>query len=261
MFVSKVAKETAIRLALTIEYEGTRYHGFQYQDNASNIQEELENSIYKFTGEVVRVKAAGRTDSGVHAIGQVISFDTVTRHKPETFVGGLNHYLPEDIAVREAFKVPESFDPRRDAVSRVYKYTIRNSKVPSPLQRRVATEIKAELDILEMKRGASLYLGTHDFKKFSGPMKGEGFSSVRKILRSHLMKKNDILEYTIEGNAFLSHQVRRMVGALVDVGRGALTLDDLKQLIRGVGDSVAHSLPAQGLCLREVRYERFPPLI
>jgi len=261
LFVSKVAKETAIRLALTIEYEGTRYHGFQYQDNASNIQEELENSIYKFTGEVVRVKAAGRTDSGVHAIGQVISFDTVTRHKPETFVSGLNHYLPEDIAVREAFKVPESFDPRRDAVSRVYKYTIRNSKVPSPLQRRIATEITADLDVLEMKKGASLYLGTHDFRKFSGPMKGEGFSSVRKILRSHLVKKNDILEYTIEGNAFLSHQVRRMVGALVDVGRGALTLDDLKQLIRGVGDSVAHSLPAQGLCLREVRYERFPPLI
>ena len=261
MFVSKVARETAIRLALTIEYEGTRYHGFQYQDNASNIQEELENSIYKFTGEVVRVKAAGRTDSGVHAIGQVISFDTVTRHKPETFVSGLNHYLPEDIAVREAFKVPESFDPRRDAVSRVYKYTIRNSKVPSPLQRRIATVITADLDILEMKKGASLYLGTHDFRKFSGPMKGEGFSSIRKILRSDLMKKNDILEYTIEGNAFLSHQVRRMVGALVDVGRGALTLDDLRQLIRGVGDSVAHSLPAQGLCLKEVRYESFPPLI
>ena len=156
MFVSKVAREAAIRLALTIEYEGTRYHGFQYQDNASNIQEELENSIYKFTGEVVRVKAAGRTDSGVHAIGQVISFDTVTRHKPETFVSGLYHYLPEDIAVREAFKGPEAFDPRRDAVSRVYKYTIRNSKVPSPLQRRIATEITADLDVLEMKKGASL---------------------------------------------------------------------------------------------------------
>ena len=106
-----------MRLALTVEYEGTNYHGFQYQVNAPTIQEELEKAIARFTGHHARVRGAGRTDAGVHALGQVVAFDTQSDHEPDVFVRALNHYLPEDIAVKAAYKVAANFDPRRAAWS------------------------------------------------------------------------------------------------------------------------------------------------
>ena len=248
-----------MRLALVVEYEGTRYHGFQYQDNGISIQEEIENSIAQLTCEKVRIKVAGRTDAGVHADGQVIAFDTDANYGPGVFLKGLNHYLPDDIAVKESYEVPETFDPRRDAKSRVYQYTIRNSEVPSPLLRRIATVIPNRLDIKLMKEAAAIFMGTHDFESFSGPLENDKMSTIRRIELSRLVCSGERLQYTIEGNAFLPHQIRRMTGAMVDVGRGIMTLNDLTRLVQGTSEKVAHSLPPQGLCLKKVRYERFPP--
>lgn len=249
-----------MRLALVVEYEGTCYSGFQYQANAPSIQEELEKAIARLTGEKVRVKGAGRTDAGVHASGQVAAFDTASTHPPETFVRALNYYLPEDIAVKAAYRVKYDFDPRRKALSRTYRYTILNSPTPSPLMRRSACIVGVPLNVRRMQAGARLFVGEHDFRQFAGPLANKSASTVRLIYEASLTSKGHALAFEVRGSAFLPHQVRRMAGALVDVGKGKLSLDNLKQMINGGRvDAIAHSLPSQGLCLVEVAYADFPP--
>ena len=244
-----------MRMALTVEYDGTQYAGFQYQKNARSIQEELEKAIASLTGENVRVQGAGRTDAGVHALGQVAVFDTASAHQPETVLRALNHYLPDDIAVRAAAEVSDDFDPRRSAVSRRYRYTVLNSAVRSPLRRSFSHQEPSPLDTDAMAWAARLYMGVHDFRRFAGRPDRPGASTVREIRESTVEKTGDTITFEVEGNAFLPHQVRRMAGALVDVGRGALTSEDIAAMLEGKPDSAtARSLPARGLCLLRVRY-------
>ena len=199
-----------MRLGLIVEYEGTNYHGFQYQVNAPSIQEELEKAIQSLTGERLRVKAAGRTDTGVHAKGQVVAFDTESGHGPETFVGALNFYLPDDIAVRAAYSVRKTFDPRRDALSRKYRYTILQSPTRSPLMRRTAHLIKMPLNAGKMRMAAKLLIGEHDFARFSGPLERPDASTVRYIYGASVRKSGDLLRFDVEGSSFLPHQVRHI---------------------------------------------------
>ena len=249
-----------MRLALTIEYEGTRYHGFQYQVDAPSIQCELERAIELLTGERVRVKGAGRTDAGVHAEAQVVAFDTASEHSTATFVSALNHYLPRDIAVKAAHFVKPDFDPRRQANRRTYRYTILNSGTPSPMRRRFSYHIREALDVEQMEKAASLFLGEHNFRRFAAPLPEGRTNSVRAVYHASVRKTCDAIAIRIAGNAFLQHQVRRMSGALVDIGRGRFSLDDLQAMIDGEQtDKVAHSLPAQGLCFVSVEYEDYPP--
>ena len=251
-----------MRLALTIEYEGTRYHGFQIQVDAPSIQAELEQAIERLTGERVRVKGAGRTDAGVHAEAQVVAFDTASAHSTDTFVSALNHYLPSDIAVREAHNVKPDFDPRREARSRTYRYSILNRRTPSPMARRFTCHIRETLDVERMREAASLFLGEHDFRRFAAPLPADRTSSVRAVYNASVEQSGSAIAIGVVGNAFLQHQVRRMAGALVDVGRGKLSADDLQAMIDNEQtDKVAHSLPAQGLCLVRVEYADYPPRI
>lgn len=248
-----------MRLALIIEYEGTRYRGFQYQANAPTIQGELERAICRFTGECARVKAAGRTDAGVHALGQVIAFDTAAAHSPATAIGALNYHLPDDIAVKAAFKVGDDFDPRRSARRRTYRYRILNSATPSPLARRFVCHIRRPLDVLRMQAAADMFIGAHDFRRFAAHQSDKP-NSVRCVSRAALERSGDTITFEVVANAFLHHQVRRMAGALTDIGRGRLSLGDLRTMIdNGQTDKVAHSLPPQGLCLVSVEYADFPP--
>ena len=250
-----------MRLALTIEYEGTRYHGFQYQVDAPSIQGELERAIERLTGERIRVKGAGRTDAGVHAEAQVVAFDTNSHHSTDTFVSALNHYLPDDIAVKAAYIVKADFDPRRHARSRAYRYSILNGRTPSPLRRRFACHIRETLDVERMRDAAGLFVGTHDFRRFAAPLPDGKMNSVRAIYEAEIERHGDAIMLYVRGNAFLQHQVRRMAGALVDIGRGRLSLDDLQAMIGGEQtDKVAHSLPAHGLCFVNVEYTDYPPL-
>ena len=249
-----------MRLALTIEYEGTRYHGFQYQVNVPTIQGELEQAIERLTGESVRVKGAGRTDAGVHAEAQVVAFDTGSSHSTKTFVSALNHYLPDNIAVRAAHIVGSDFDPRRHARSRTYRYSILNSRTPSPLARRFACHIREPLDVERMRSAAGFFVGEHDFRQFAAPLPEYKTNSVRAVLDVALKQSGDAIDFWVVGNAFLQHQVRRMAGALVDIGRGKLSEDDLQAMIDNQRtDKVAHSLPALGLCLVGVEYADYPP--
>ena len=248
-----------MRLALIIEYEGTRYRGFQYQANAPTIQGELERAIRRFTGECARVKAAGRTDAGVHALGQVIAFDTAAAHPPATAIGALNYYLPDDIAVKAAFKVGDDFDPRRGARRRTYRYRILNSATPSPLTRRFVCHIRHPLDARRMQAAADMFIGAHDFRRFAAHQPDKP-NSARCVSRVALERSGDTITFEVAANAFLHHQVRRMAGALADIGRGRLSPGDLRTMIdNGQTDKVAHSLPPQGLCLVSVEYADFPP--
>ena len=247
-----------MRVALIVEYEGTRYHGFQYQKNASSIQEELERAAARLMGEKTRVEGAGRTDAGVHATGQVVAFDTDAGHSTETIVAALNSHLPEDIAVKAAHRVGSDFDPRRHALSRRYRYTVHCGPTPSPLTRRTAYHVKHRLDAGRMRRAAGLFIGAHDFARFAGPLSVPGASTVREVYGAEVRQDGDIIHIEVEGNAFLPHQVRRMAGALVSVGRGTLTPADLESMIEnGTGDAVAGSLPPHGLCLLKVTYDGF----
>ena len=161
-----------MRIALIVEYEGTGYSGLQYQPNAPSIQEELEKAIERLTGESVRVSAAGRTDAGVHARGQVVSFLTGSQHTPETFLQALNHYLPEQIAVRASYGVCEGFDPRRGAMSRVYAYTLYVSPTRAPLLRRTALRVGGPLDLGPDAQGSKAVRGRARLRAVLGAAPG-----------------------------------------------------------------------------------------
>ena len=165
------------RLALLIEYEGTAYGGSQYQANAPTIQGSLERALSSLTSEPIRVALAGRTDAGVHARGQAASFVTASRHRPQTVVRALNALLPRDIAVRAAAEVPLSFNPRRQAVGRWYRYTIYRGSQRPALLRRLAWHVDRPLDTDAMARAAGLLVGRHDFAAFTQPSLA-GFESL-----------------------------------------------------------------------------------
>ena len=250
----------ARRLALIVEYDGAGYHGFQLQPDAPTVQGALEEAIHKLTGERVRVRAAGRTDAGVHAVGQVVAFDTSSTLPPSTVVDAMNHHLPSDVAVREAHPVGPSFDPRRSALGRSYRYTVLNRRARSPLLRWRACLIGQALDADRMREAAALLVGEHDFARFAGPLPDRRASTVRRVYEAEVRRKSRLITFDVSANAFLPHQVRRMAGALVEVGRGKLPLDDFAGLLdgkRGIGG--APSLPPHGLCLMRVEYENFPP--
>ena len=244
-----------MRLALIIEYDGTRYSGFQFQANAPSVQAELESAIERLTGETVRVAGAGRTDAGVHASGQVVSFETASELGAERFAAGMNFHLPRDVAVRRVSEVPVSFDPRRAAVSRRYRYTLLRRASRSPLAERSAAVVPVSLDVDRMRKAAKLMVGSHDFARFAGPLARPDASTVRAVSRIDIDVEGERIDIEVEGNAFLPHQVRRMVGALVDVGRRRMSADEVAGLLRGTEKrAVAHSMPPQGLNLVQVRY-------
>ena len=245
-----------MRLALTIEYQGTGYHGFQYQINANTVQEELENSIERLTGIKTRITAAGRTDAGVHARNQVATFDTNSVLETNQIAKGMNYYLPDDIVVKKVVQVGKKFDPRRDAKSRVYRYSILNSNFRSPLKSLYTHCVIGSLDRDLMCEGGLLFLGEHDFSKFAGKVENNK-TTIRMIYRSEWTYEHEALTYEVEGNAFLPHQVRRMVGSLVDLGRGNLKLQDLQDLINGEGSARSNAMPSKGLCLEKIIYENY----
>ena len=251
-----------MRLALTIEYEGTRYHGFQSQACAPTVQGELERAIRQLTGEPARVQAAGRTDAGVHALAQVIAFDTAAAHTPRVFVRALNHHLPPDIAVKSAHVAPAGFDPRRHARRRAYRYRIHNAPARSPLTSRFACHIPQPLNIPQMQAAAALLIGAHDFTRFAPPLP-PGKSPIREVFSAAITQAGPEIIFDVAANAFLRRQVRRMAGALADIGLGKLTIPDIQTLLanQAGADRIkpTRSLPPQGLCLISVQYDNFNP--
>ena len=240
------------RLALVLEYDGSRYGGSQIQKNSPSIQGELESALHSLTGERLRVAFAGRTDAGVHALGQVAAFTTTSRLKTEVFVRGLNAWLPDSIAVQSATEVDEAFDPRRHASRRQYRYLIYNRPVASPLWRGRAWHVAEPLNVERMQRAAALLAGERDFAAFS---RREGVSTVRRVYGCRVRAQPPLVTLEIEANAFLRQQVRRTVGALAQVGRGKLTVAAFRGLLRRAEPASAGPVaPPQGLYLVRVSY-------
>ena len=245
------------RLALLIEYEGTAYRGSQYQKNAPTIQASLERALSSLTGEPIRVALAGRTDTGVHARGQVASFLTGSRHSAETFVRGLNALLPGDISIRAAAEVPLGFDPRRQAQSRWYRYTIHTGRERPALLRYLVWHVGQLLDVTAMAAAAGALPGRHDFAAFTPPSKARRRWTERVVMAAHVNCWGKGLAcFDIEANAFLPHMVRRLVAALVEVSLGKRTAAEFEALLHEARPGAVRSLaPARGLCLMKVRYE------
>ncbi len=237
-----------------VEYEGTRYHGCQFQGNVPTIQGEIERALSRLTGESIRIACASRTDVGVHATGQVVGFNTNSNLPLDTFVRALNHYLPPDIAVRKAFPVSDDFDVRRSACSREYCYRIVNSPTPSPLLRRSAYFVPKLLDVAAMNEACKALIGTHDFAPFASSVDG-GKSTVRTVYRAEIIREGELIAFYMVANSFLPHQVRNTIGALVTVGLGKSDVERFRQIVRSkTPASAGPALPAHGLCLMKVDY-------
>lgn len=249
---------TERKLLLVVEYDGTGYCGFQYQAGDPTIQDELEAAIKKLTGERLRVVAASRTDAGVHAEGQVVSFRTSSSLPQHTVVRALNYYLPEAIAVRAAYEVDPGFHVQRRARSREYRYRILNRDVRSPLEMRTSYWVPQRLDIEAMSRACGALLGNHDLASFTS-REGVARGTVRRVYRAEVCQEGDLVVFDMEAGSFLQHQVRLTVGTLVRVGLGKLSPAEFESILERAQPGLAGpSAPAHGLCLKRVNYD--PPL-
>lgn len=248
--------ETGDRILLIIEYDGTNYHGSQLQVNAPTIQGEIEKALKKLTGERTRIKTASRTDAGVHARGQVAGFDTKARLPIKSFINGLNHHLPPDIAVKEAYKVEPSFDVRRRAVSREYRYYILNSPTRSPLRQGYSWRVAGKLDNEAMNRACRALIERHDFASFvSSAATARQKRTVRDVFKAEITQDGDTVIFDIVANSFLPRQVRNTIGTLVKVGQCKMTEDEFKNMIDAATPGLAGpTAPAGGLCLMQVNY-------
>lgn len=245
------------RYRATVSYDGTAYQGFQRQaEGIPTIQAALEAAIASVSGQRVTVIGAGRTDTGVHATGQVIAFDLNWKHSDDALLRAINANLRDDIALQN-IRQHSGFHPRFDAISRTYRYTVIQAVQPQPLLRLRSWRVYTPLDIGAMQNAARVLIGEHDFATFGQPPQGE--STVRQIIRSEWVQTNEtyghMLTYWVEANAFLQHMVRRMVGMMVDVGRGALGVGEFEDRLHGADLALSKTVaPPQGLILEFVRY-------
>jgi tRNA pseudouridine38-40 synthase len=243
-----------MNVRILIEYDGTAYSGWQRQKNATSIQEVLETAISSITGEKTYVTGSGRTDAGVHALGQVANFKTETRIPLDKLPYAINSKLPKDIVVKHAERVPEDFHARFAAKSKIYTYTIYNAKFPSPLLRKYSYYFPKPLDITAMQRAADILTGTHDFASFmasGSPVK----STVRRIDRLEILKSGDVIRLEMKANGFLYNMARIIAGTLLDIGTNKKMADEMVSILKSKDRSLAgRTLPPQGLCLVKVIY-------
>jgi tRNA pseudouridine38-40 synthase len=242
------------RFKLILEYEGTAYHGWQVQPGLPTIQGLLQDTLAQIVGAPVEVTGAGRTDSGVHALGQVASFSAETRLDPPTLRRALNAHLPRDIVVRCAEEALLEFDARRSAQSRMYRYSILCRDYPSALLARHSLYVPQPLDFGAMARATGLVVGTHDFSAFRAGTCGAA-TPVRTVLQASWRPEGDLWHFEITANAFLQHMVRILVGTLLEVGRGKHPSFHVQDVLASRDRRRAgKTAPPHGLCLVEVHY-------
>lgn len=244
-----------MRIKLTVSYDGTSYCGWQVQPNGITVQQVLQDAISKATGEKdIKVTGSGRTDAGVHAVGQIAHFDTKSSIPPQKFFKAINAHLPLDIRVKDSELVSDDFDARKTAKKKTYCYTLYFGEVEQPLKERYATFIDRKIDIEKMRSAAKLFVGEHDFKCFNASG-GGAKTTVRTIYNIDIEKKDDELKVLVTGNGFLYNMVRTLVGTLLSVGQGEKTEDYIrKMLITGDRNLCGKTLAAKGLCLMSVEY-------
>ncbi|MBQ9928440.1 MAG: tRNA pseudouridine(38-40) synthase TruA [Lachnospiraceae bacterium] len=247
-----------------LQYEGTRYQGWQKQESTDNtIQGKLEKLLSKMADAKVEVQGSGRTDAGVHAAGQVANFHVNTTKTPSEIMEYMNTYLPEDIAVIDIEEMPERFHSRLNAKGKTYCYRVLNTDVPHVFDRRYVHVIKEKLDVEAMQKAAAYLEGTYDFRAFTSNKRSKK-STVRTIDRILIEKtispmfpedKRDEILFTYSGNGFLYHMVRILTGTLLEVGLHKRKPEDMAEILSsGLRENAGELVPAKGLTLMEVRY-------
>lgn len=236
----------------TVEYDGAGFHGFQRQRSSRTVQGVLMAAVHAATGNEVTVTGAGRTDSGVHALGQVIAFRTESRLDDDTLLRAMNAHLPADVAIRDLATAAPGFDPRRDATARVYEYRIEQRPVRPVLDRARAWHVGQTLDVARMRSAAAEMLGSHDFDAFTA---GVQVSSKREVFALEVWREASTVFVRIAANAFLYRMVRRIVATLVRAGRCEIDAADVAALLKPADRSqVRGTAPAHGLTLLRVEY-------
>jgi tRNA pseudouridine38-40 synthase len=242
---------------LTLSYDGTDFHGWQTQPGLRTVQETLESALSRLTGEPrVRVNASGRTDTGVHAVGQVVNFHSETRLEPDVLLRAVNAHLPPDIVVRQSEVVSEAFDANRDAIRKLYRYIIHDGDVPDLFMRKYCHHTRHHLDANAMSRASACLRGTHDFRCFETEWPNRA-TSVRTITHVAVNRFGDWIWLDVEADGFLYNMVRAIAGTLINIGRGYWPEERLAEIV-SAGDrtSAGPTAPAQGLFLMRVTYEQ-----
>ena len=243
---------------MTVAYDGSRFHGFALNPGVDTVAGTLAAGIAKVTGQAVELTCAGRTDTGVHAWGQVVHFDLDAAPPPDVAAlqRSLNKMLAPTIVVREAAVAPPGFDARRSAVARRYRYTVLNRPWPDPFLAATAWHVEEPLDLRAMQLACDPLIGSHDWSAFCRRPPGEGGSRVRVVRDARWVDLGEgVLRFEVEASAFCHQMVRSLVGTLVAVGRGKKRAGDLAWIIRSRDRALAgQPAPPHGLCLWEVRY-------
>ena len=248
-------KQSNVRnIRLTVEYDGTNYNGWQIQKPLPTIQEAIQDALKKILQEEVKLTASGRTDSGVHALAQVVNFRTNSNLHHKAIQRALNSLLPPDIAIINAKEAAKDFHATYDARSKLYRYTIWNRPFPRPINRFYVYTVYHPLDIALMRREAKVLIGRHNFRSFQARDKKEK-NSVRTIKKLAIRRDRGFIYIDVEADGFLYNMVRNIVGTLVEAGRGKLEKGGLKRILKAKDRRAAGpTAPAKGLCLVRVRY-------
>ncbi|HBN85728.1 MAG TPA: tRNA pseudouridine(38-40) synthase TruA [Clostridiales bacterium] len=242
-------------IKLVIEYDGTNYHGWQSQVNANTVQDTLASAIYRGTGENPTFIGSGRTDAGVHAMGQTVNFHTCSDIPADKFKYVINPFLPKDIYILNSTEVPDDFHAQYSALKKEYVYKIHNSPLRSVFQKNYAYWIGMPLAFDNMAYACKDFLGMHDFTAFCATgSKVKDFTRI--VYRSELKKDGDFIIYTVQGNGFLYNMVRIMIGTLIEIGQGKMPKDAIPEILKGKDRRKAgRTVPPQGLYLKQVFYE------
>lgn len=244
---------------LTVQYDGSNYHGWQRQPGFSTIQGEIEKRLAMITRQSVAIEGSGRTDSGVHALGQVASFSLDTRLSSDDFFRALNGLLPDDISIKECKEVQEGFHARFDAIGKTYRYCILNRILRDPFRKKYVWHFQKRLDLDAMREAASLFVGEYDFKSFENAGSPR-VHTIRNISSAVINELDDgMIHFEVTANGFLQNMVRNIVGTLIDVGMGRTKPGMIKEIIDAKNRTKAGpTAPPLGLFLLEVYYpERF----
>jgi len=249
-----MSQELPRNVKLTIEYDGSRYHGWQRQANAPTVQQALEEAIGRVVGHRVTLHGSGRTDAGVHALGQVANFRTRSAIPAAQLPHAVNANVADDIAVLRAEDVAPDFHARYSAKRKTYRYRILCRPVRPAVGAAYVCWRRHPLDVAAMQRAAAHFVGEHDFAGFESHSSGEG--SVRVVFRSEVTAAGEVIDYYVTANGFLYNMVRAMAGTLIEVGSGRRRPDDVARLLASRDRTLAGATaPARGLCLMQVDYE------
>lgn len=250
-----------MRIRLTVAYDGTDYNGWQIQNNAVTVEEKVTGALQELLKEEIEVIGASRTDSGVHAMGNVAVFDTETRIPPEKLAIALNHYLPPDIRVQRSEQVADDFHPRHCDSTKTYEYTILNARIENPVRSRYSYHVGQPLDMKKMREAAGFLIGTHDFSAFCSAG-SQVRSKVRTVYELSIEEKEPLtggigreIVIRVAGNGFLYNMVRIIAGTLIEVGQGRRSVETVSEAVQ-TGDrrKAGPTAPARGLMLVGIEY-------